>query len=104
VTLSSRIFRNLRTLVRLPGHAFNLITFRAQQIMLGGTLTKLVRTSAKPVQDCVMHVGLQQHTTLHHAAAQVQQRLMLGQHHTFSCSATEACPGHSKSQCKRLQS
>ncbi len=42
VTLSSRIFRNLRTLVRLPGHIFNLITFKAQQIMLGGTMTKLV--------------------------------------------------------------
>lgn len=48
LTLSSRLFRHLRTLVALPGHAFTFLTFRAQQIMLSGTLTKLVRYTLPP--------------------------------------------------------
>ncbi|CAL8463710.1 g3244 [Coccomyxa elongata] len=42
LTVSSRLFRHLRTLVALPGHAFTYMAFRAQQIMLSGTLTKLI--------------------------------------------------------------
>ncbi|EIE27753.1 hypothetical protein COCSUDRAFT_55736 [Coccomyxa subellipsoidea C-169] len=40
--VSSRLFRHLRTLVSLPGHAITYLAFRAQQVMLSGTLTKLV--------------------------------------------------------------
>ena len=43
LTISSRLTRLLLTLARLPGYLFNLVTFRAQQIMLGNTVTKLVR-------------------------------------------------------------
>lgn len=43
LTVSSRLFRHLRTLVSLPSHALTYLAFRAQQVMLSGTLTKLVR-------------------------------------------------------------
>ncbi|KAK9917305.1 hypothetical protein WJX75_002985 [Coccomyxa subellipsoidea] len=42
LTVSSRLFRHLRTLVSLPSHALTYLAFRAQQVMLSGTLTKLV--------------------------------------------------------------
>ena len=42
LTLSSRVTRVLLTLVRLPGFLFTLVTFRAQQILLGNTIVKLV--------------------------------------------------------------
>jgi hypothetical protein len=52
--------------VRLPGYLFNLVTFRAQQIMLGNTATKLVRVQLPcsliliPMtrDNCPMHVTL----------------------------------------------
>ena len=48
LTISSRVARLLLALVRLPGYLFNLVTFRAQQIMLGNTFTKLVCAPLQP--------------------------------------------------------
>lgn len=48
VTLSSRVTRVLLTLMRLPSFLFTLVTFRAQQILLGNTIVKLVLPGGFP--------------------------------------------------------
>ena len=68
VTISGRLTRLLLALVRLPGYLFNLITFRAQQIMLGNTATKLVPIifypTTIPNAQC-MHAPVMSATNVH---------------------------------------
>lgn len=52
LTLSTRVTRVLLALVRLPSFLFTLVTFRAQQILLGNTIVKLV--GCLPCRPCLL--------------------------------------------------
>ncbi|KAK9836266.1 hypothetical protein WJX81_000586 [Elliptochloris bilobata] len=54
VTLSGRVWRIILTVLRLPMELLSLASFKAQQVMLGSTMTKLVSVFAVGLPLCLL--------------------------------------------------
>lgn len=54
ITIGGRLGRALIQLLRLPGHALNLMSFKAQQVMLASTGTKLVAVFVAGIPLCLL--------------------------------------------------
>lgn len=54
ITVGGRLGRALIQFLRLPGHILNLMSFKAQQIMLASTGTKLIAVFAAGIPLCLL--------------------------------------------------
>ena len=54
VTIGGKLGRALIQFLRLPGHVLNLMSFKAQQVMLASTGTKLVAVFVAGIPLCLL--------------------------------------------------